>query len=186
MKEKMLKKIMKILAITAICLISFGGIYIRENNQYKNLVKDYKKASDIKGYRQLTFEVSDANIVLDSEGKTLGNTDNYDDETIAQNSYQKSETKVNPEENRNIENYKKVKSIIEKRLQGLGVDNYSISINEETGKIFLKIAENEETDHAVSNILQVSKFEIRDSEDESKVIIKGEDLKKASALCIYN
>ena len=184
MKEKMLKKIMKILAITAICLISFGGIYIRENNQYKNLVKDYKKASDIKGYRQLTFEVSDANIVLDSEGKTLGNTDNYDDETIAQNSYQKSETKVNPEENRNIENYKKVKSIIEKRLQGLGVDNYSISINEETGKIFLKIAENEETDHAVSNILQVSKFEIRDSEDESKVIIKGEDLKKASAL--YN
>lgn len=184
MKEKMLKKIMKILAIIAICLISFGGIYIKENNQYKNQVKEYKRASDFNGYRQLTFEVSDANVVLDSDGKVIGNTDNYDDAAISQNSYQKSETKVNSEENKTTENYRKAKSIIEKRLQGLGVDNYNISINEETGKIFLKIAENDETDHVVSNLLQVSKFEIRDSEDESKVIIKGEDLKKASAL--YN
>lgn len=184
MKEKILKKIMKVLAIFTICLISFGGIYVKENNLYKNKVKEYEKASDLTGYRQLAFEVSDANLVLDSEGKTLGNTDNYDDEAIAQNSYLKSETKVNAEENRTIENYKKAKYIIEKRLQGLGVVNYNISMNEETGKIFLKIAENDETDHVVSNLLQVSKFEIRDSEEESKVIIKGEDLKKASAL--YN
>lgn len=184
MKEKILKKIMKVLSIITICLISFGGIYIKENNQYKNQVKEYEKASDLIGYRQLTFEVSDANLVLDSEGKTVGNTDNYDDETIAQNSYQKSETNVNAEENRTIENYKKAKKIIEKRLQDLGVTNYNISMNEENGKIFLNIAENDETDHAVSNLLQVSKFEIRDSEDESKVIIKGKDLKKASAL--YN
>ena len=184
MKEKNLTKIMKVLAILAICLISFGGFYLKDNNRYKNAVKDYKIASDLTGYRQLVFEVSDANVVLDSEGNTVGNTDSFDDDTIAQNSYEKTETKVNSDEDKNLDNYKKVKSIIEKRLKGLGVTNYNISIQEETGKIFLNIAENDETDHVVSNLLQVGKFQIRDSEDEEKVIIKGTDLKKSSA--VYN
>ena len=184
MKEKKLTKIMKILAILAICLISFGGFYLRENNQYKNVVKDYKIASDLTGYRQLIFEVSDASLVVDSEGQNIGNTDSFDDDTISQNNYQKTETKVNSDENRNIDNYKKVKSIIEKRLKGLGVTNYNISMQEETGKIFLNIVEDDETDHVVSNLLQVGKFQIRDSEDEENVLIKGTDLKKS--LAVYN
>ncbi len=184
MKEKKLTKVMKVLAILAICLISFGGFYLKENNQYKNAVKDYKIASDLTGYRQLVLEVSDAYVVLDSNGQVVGNTDNLSDESIAQNSYQKSENKVNKDEDMNINNYKKVKTIIEKRLNGLGVTNYNISFQEETGKIFLNIAENDETDHVVSNLLQVGKFQIRDSEDEEKIIIKGTDLKKSSA--VYN
>ena len=68
MKEKKLTVIIKILAILAICLISFFGIYVKENNQYKNKVKDFKLASDLTGYRQLVFEISDATIVNDSEG----------------------------------------------------------------------------------------------------------------------
>ena len=184
MKEKKLTIIIKILAILTICLISFIGIYVKENNQYKNSVKEYQLATDLTGYRQLIFEISDATLVYDSEGNIVGNTDSYDDDTIAQNSYQKTETKVNNDDERTVENYEKVKSIIEKRLKGLGVTNYSISIQEETGKIFLNLAENDETDHAVSNLLQVGKFEIRDSKDAEKVIIRGSDLKKTSA--VYN
>lgn len=184
MNKKILIKIMKVLAIIAICIISFIGIYVKENGQYKNIVKKYEESSDLTGYRELVLEVSDATVVLDSEGKSVGNTDNYTDETISQYSYQKSETKVNSDEAKNIDNFQKVKSIIQKRLEGLGVTDYNISIDEETGKMFLRLAEDEETDHAISNILQVGKFQIRDSEDESNVLISGSDLKKVSS--VYN
>ena len=184
MNIEILKKIMKVVAILAICLISFVGIYVKENGFYKNVVKDYDFAADLTGYRELIFDISDALIVLDSEGNKVGNTDGLNDETISQNSFQKSETKVNNDEDKNVENYNKVKEIIEERLKGLGTQDYNISVNEETGKIFLRLAENEETDHTISNLLQVGKFQIRDSEDESKVLIDGKDLKKVSA--VYN
>lgn len=184
MNKNKMKKMMKILAIIAICLISFFGIYIKENGIYKNIVKNYQLASDLTGYRELIFEVSDATVVNDSEGKKIGNTDYYSDEAISQNNYQKTETKINSDDDKNIDNYKKTKKIIEERLKGLGVTDYSISINEETGKIFLRLEENEEIDHTISNLLQVGKFQIKDSEDESKVLIEGKDLKKVSS--VYN
>lgn len=182
--NKKLKKIMKVLAILVICLISFFGIYVSDKGMQKNIVKEYKKASDLTGYRELIFEVSDATAVLDSEGKKVGNTDNLTDEAISQYNYQKSETKINNDENKNNESYIKTKEIIEKRLKELGILDYNISVNEETGKIFLRLEENSETDHTISNILQVGRFQIRDSEDESKVLIEGKDLKKVSA--VYN
>lgn len=181
---KVLKKIMQILAIIAICLISFLGIYVKESGIYKNIVKDYELSSDLTGYRELIFEISDATEVLDSEGKKVGNTDSVSEELISQNNYQKTENKINSDEDKNIDNFNKVKSIIEKRLRGLGTTDYNISINEETGKIFLRLAEDEETDHTIGNLLQVGKFQIKDSEDESKVLIEGKDLKKVSS--VYN
>lgn len=183
MKNKM-KKIMKIFAIISICLISFLGIYIKENGVYKNIVKDYQLASDITGYRELIFEVSDATVVTDSDGKKVGNTDNLTEDTISQNNYQNTETKVNSDDAKNSENYNEAKKIIEERLKELGTTDYTISMSEEKGKIFLRLEENDETDHTISNILQVGKFQIRDSEDESKVLIEGKDLKKVSA--VYN
>lgn len=184
MKERKITLIMKILAILVICLVSFVGIYVCKTNRYENIVKDYKLSKDLKGYREIVFEVSDGTLVLDSEGNAIGNTDSYDDETIQTNNYTKTDTKVNKEENLKVENYKTVKSIIEKRLEGLGVTDYNLSLSEETGKIYVQIPENDDTDHVVSNVLQVANFQIRDSEDNSKVYITNSDIKKASA--VYN
>lgn len=157
---------------------------MKKSGKYENIVKDYSYASDIQGYRQLILEVSDATKVLDADGNVVGDTDSIDESTISQNSYKITEDKVNSDDAKTIENYKKSKEIIEKRLKKLGVDDYSISMNEETGKIFLKISENDETDHVVSNLLQVGKFEIRDSENQEQVYIKNSDLKKAKS--VYN
>lgn len=184
MKGKKLTLIIKILAILAICLVSFVGIYTKEANRYENKVKEYKLGTDLEGYRELVFEVSQATQVKDSDGKIVGNTDNYDDSTIEQNSYTKTETKVNTDEALNVENYKTTKSIIEERLEGFGVENYNLSLDEETGKMHLLIPENDDTDHVVSNILQVANFEIKDSKDNSKVFIKNSDIQKVSA--VYN
>ncbi len=184
MKGKKLRVITQILAIITICLISFIGIYKQDANKMKNQVKDYELGKDLNGYREIVLEVSDANEVLDSDGKVVGNTDQYNDSSIESNSYQKSDNKINKEESLTKENFEKSKSIIEKRLKKLNVEDYNISVNTENGAIYLQIPENSETDHVVSNIVQVAKFQIKDSEDDSKIFITNSDIKKISAL--YN
>ena len=184
MKERKLKLITEILAIIVICLISFVGIYTKNANQMKNQVKDYDLSKDLKGYRELVFKVSDATEVLDSNGKVVGNTDEYGDSSIETNSYKKSENKINASEDLTKENYEKAKSIIEKRLKNLNVEDYNLSLDEENGNIYLQIPENSDTDHTVSNILQVAKFEIKDQDDTSNVLVTNDDLKKISA--VYN
>ena len=184
MKERKLKLITEILAIIVICLISFVGIYTKNANRMENQVKDYDLSKDLKGYRELVFKVSDATEVLDSNGKVVGNTDEYGDSSIETNSYQKSENKINANEDLTKENYEKAKSIIEKRLKSLNVEDYNLSLDEENGNIYLQIPENSDTDHTVSNILQVAKFEIKDQDDTSNVLVTNDDLKKISA--VYN
>ena len=184
MKEKKLKLITEVLAIVVICLISFVGIYVQKANKMENKVKDYTLSKDLKGYRELIFKVSDATEVLDSNGKVVGNTDEYTDSTIESNSYQKTENKINTEESLTEENYEKAKNIIEKRLKSLKIEDYNLSLDKENGNIYLQIPENDETDHTVSNILQVANFEIKDSEDTSNVLVTNNDLKKISA--VYN
>ena len=184
MKGKKLKLITEILAIVVICLVSFVGIYTKKANKMENQVKDYELSKDLSGYRELIFKVSDATEILDSKGKVVGNTDNYTDSTIETNSYQKTENKINSDEELTEANYEKAKSIIEERLKSLRIQDYNLSLNKENGDIYLQIPENSDTDHIISNILQVAKFEIKDSEDTSNVLVTNDDLKKISA--VYN
>ena len=184
MKGKKLKIITGILAILFIALVSFVGVYQQNMNQMENQVKGYSFTKDLQGYRELVFEVSDATEVHDSEGNLVGNTDNYSDETIESYSYEKTDIKVNPEENLTIDNYQKAKSVIETRLKSLGVEDYNLSLNTDKGTIYVQIPENNETDHVISNILQVSNFEIRDSSDRSQVFLTNDDIK--TALALYN
>lgn len=182
MEEKKLKLLTKILTIVIICLVSFVGVYVQKGNAMKNVVKEFQYSKDLQGYREFVFEVSDAKEVTDSEGKVVGNTDSYSDSEIQSNSYTKTENKINPDENLNFENYEKAKKIIEERLKGLKVQDYNISLDGETGKIYLAIPENSETDHVASNLLQIGKFEIKDSEDSSKVFVSNDNLKKVAVV----
>lgn len=183
MKEKILKNITKILAILIICLISFVGIYVQRANRMENIVKDFALTKDLEGYRQIIIEVSDAVEVLSSEGKVIGNTDNYNDDDISTNSYNKTENPVNKQENLNEENYIKAKNIIEKRLKGLGVQDYSISLDENNGQMTILLPEDNKTDRIVSNLTQVGRFTIKDSETGVEYI-DNDDLKKVSS--VYN
>lgn len=184
MKGNKLKLITEILAILVICLISFFGVYKQSANRMENQVKDYEFGKDLKGYRELVFEVSDATEVADSNGKVVGNTDSYSDSSISSYSYQKTDKKVNPDEELKLENYEKAKSIIEARLKNLQVEDYNIGMDKDNGKIYLQLPEDNTTDHTVSNLLQVANFTIKDSEDNSKVFITNEDIKNVSA--VYN
>ena len=183
MKGKILKNITKILAILVICLISYVGIYVQKSNRMDNIVKSYEYTKELQGYRQVILEVSDATEVQSSIGKIIGNTDNFTDAEISENNYTKTDIKVNKENDINIDNYKKTKTLLEKRLKVMKVDDYNISLDNNTGSITILLPENSDTDTVISNLTEVGKFTMKDSETGEE-FIGNRDIKKASS--VYN
>ena len=181
---KKIKLIAKILTITIICVVGFVGIYLPWKNpiENNNLVKEYNLNKDLKGYREVVLEVSDANKVLDSDKKVVGDTHSIDEATIKEQKYTKSDEKVNSSESLTEKNYEKSKSIIEERLKTLGVQDYNLSMDKQSGTIYIQIPEDNITDRVVNNIVQTGSVELKDSEDDSKVYLKSENLKKAKVL----
>ena len=93
---------------------------------------------------------------------------------------------INEEESDDVkteENYKTAKSVIEKRLKTVGVQEDNISVNTSTGAITIEIPENTSTDSVVSNLNTTGKFEIIDTETE-EVVLNNDDIKSSSVL--YN
>lgn len=178
MKKSKLILCTKILAIIAICLVSFVGVYVQKLNRFENVVKEYSLSKDLKGYREIILKVSDANKVLDSNEKVVGDTDTYDEEEQKEHSYKKSEEKVNSQDSLTTENYQKSKKIIEKRLKVLGIEDYNISLDKKTGLIYIQLPENSDTDTVVSNIAEIETVELKDADDE-KELLKKENFKEA-------
>lgn len=87
----------------------------------------------------------------------------------------------NDEESKNKDNYKLTKDIIEKRLNSLGASDYAIRLDEETGKIIVELADNDNTDNLVSNLSTVGKLEIVDS-DTKEVLLNNDDIKTSQVL----
>ena len=52
------------------------------------------------------------------------------------------------------------------------------------GLMYLQIPEDSNTDHTVSNIIQVANFQMRDSKDSEKVFLTNDDIKSVSS--VYN
>lgn len=179
MKKSKLILCTKILAIIAICLVSFVGVYVQKLNRFENVVKEYSLSKDLKGYREIILKVSDANKVLDSNEKVVGDTDTYDEEEQKEHSYTKSEEKVNSQDSLTTENYQKSKKIIEKRLKVLGIEDYNISLDKNTGLIYIQLPENSDTDTVVSNIAEIETVELKDADDE-KELLKKENFKEAT------
>ena len=183
------KNIMKVVKISTIILfivlismISFFGIYKQNRNQVANTVKDYTYSMSINGARtiNLKLDTGKTEIIKDSEGKII---EEATDEEIEKNGYVKEEVLNNAEEAKTVENYKKVKSIIEKRLNYLGVQEYNISVNETTGELIVEIPENPVTDTVISNLIKPGKFEIIDSETK-EVLLDNSNIKSSDVL--YN
>ena len=181
---KKLKLVTKVIAIIIICLIGFLGIYLpwKKPLEMNNEIKDFSLGKDFTGYREVILTLSDAYKVLNSDNKVIGDTDSYDDSTIESNKYTKSEEKVNSNESLTIDNYEKSKSIIEKRLNALGVQEYNLSMDKETGKIYIQIPENSATDRIVSNITEIGSVELKDSKDSSKLFLTSENLENAKVM----
>ena len=93
---------------------------------------------DLKGGRVVELKVNDETktITKDKDGKIVNENEKKENEN-----YTTEEKPVNADEVKTPENYKKSKQIIEKRLSKLGVKNYVIKLDDNTGKIVIEIPE---------------------------------------------
>lgn len=179
---KIIKIITIILLIILVSMISFFGVYTKNKNQISNSVKKYTYAMDINGARNIKLKLNTETkeVIKDSEGNEIKEAT---DEEVEKNGYIKEEVLNNKEEVKTEENYNKTKQIIEKRLKSLGVQNYNISLNENTGDVNIQIPENSNTDNIVSKLNTTGKFEVIDSETK-EVLLNNSHIKSSSVL--YN
>lgn len=181
---KKLKLVTKVIAIIIICLIGFVGIYFpwKKPLQMNNEIKGFTLGKDFTGYREIMLTLSDANKVFDSDNKLVGDTDSIEDSSIESNKYTKSEEKVNSSESLTVDNYEKSKSIIEKRLNAFGLQEYNLSMDKESGKIYIQVPENSITDRVVSNITELGSIELKDSKDSSQVFLTNDNFENAKVM----
>lgn len=181
---KKVKIIIILLVIVLVTAISFFGIYQENRGVIENKVKDYSFGMDLTGVRTAKFSLSEGTKteIKDAEGKTVDDSESLTDEQIAEKGYTKEEKPYNSDEDKNLDNYKKSKEIIEKRLGKLGVEQYNIKLDEQTGDIYLELPEkDEDTDNIISNSGTRGKFEIVDSETK-EVLMNNDDIKSAKVM----
>ena len=174
--QKKLNIVLIILTVILVSLISFGGIYYRNKNVMANRIPEYLIGTDLKGHRQIVLNpVSEEDTTSDSEQENNEeeNENETEENVVAQDKEEKQENKeTNPEEDK--KNYKKSAEVFTKRLKSLKIDNYSIAVDEETGKIEINLPEDRQTDVVLSDLSQQGKFAIKDSKTDEDLLTNAD------------
>lgn len=168
--EQKLKVALVILFIILISLISCGGIFIQKGKAFENLVPEYKLGMDLEGGRRVSLVVD-----------TSSNTVIYDiDGNIVEEEGEDTTTKeelVNSKDALTLDNYNKSKNIMEKRLNEMGVSDYTIRADETNGTVYVELPENADTDLICSYLAIPGKFTV--TNDEGEVLLDGTHIKRA-------
>lgn len=205
-KEGSLKSILAILVIILVCLVSLGGIYVKDKNVMKNWLPDYVLGAGLQDSTIIKLDVNKPD-EASSENKTEENntegseteqTENNeiseDSQNIAnaentENSTETEATEANAtEENKNesengqaqniytVDNYKKSKKIIEKRLKLAGVTQFEVRLDEKTGSIVVEVPEDIDSS-ILQSVFETGKTEIKITET-NEVIGDQKSIKK--------
>ena len=186
-----LKVILVVLIVILISVISFGGIYYVNKGEMKNRLPDYVLGSSIKGYRHITLVASESTNEDENNTNSTSNTTENTTENATEN--ETSNTTENATENNTTENavnttnttsenvntasnYRKSANIIKRRLKDLNIDNYNVTCDESTGRIVVDLPEDDKTDIILSDLTEVGKFTIEDSET-GEVLLDNGDVK---------
>lgn len=171
--DKGLKIVLIILLIILVSMISFFGIFIQEKSSMENILADYQLGMDLEGYRVVAISVDESTetIYYDKDGNEV-------EEEAKDGS--KEEVAVNAAEDLTKENYIQTKKIVEKRLNELGVVEYIIRQDENTGKMIVQLPEDGLTDLALQYIYITGKFVMEDDEN-GDVLLDNSNIKSARA-----
>lgn len=171
----LLGKILIVLVIILVSLLSFTGIYVKDKNTYKNFIPDYKFGVDLYGYRNIVVKVDDSTETknYDEEGNLIKETTDENKSKIAKT----IEEPVNSEESLTIDNYQAVEDTIIKRLNYLKVEGYQIKCDENTGRIYVEVPEDDNTDYIAQYCVTKGEFKILDN-DTDEVLLSNADLKE--------
>ena len=160
--QKRLNLVLIVLIVLMLSLISFLGIYYQDKNTMVSRIPDYILGTDLTGYRSVTMELKEdatSTETSDSDSTTLDSvslenavTENTVDSSASDEAYLKGK------------DYEKSADIIRNRLKYLKLDNYTVSVDKNTGKIDIMIPEKSYTDTILSDITQLGHFMIKDTE----------------------
>lgn len=175
--QKKLNIVLTILIVVLVSLISFGGIYYKNKNAYSNKLPNYILGADLTGYRRVILNPENTNdSSTQDENDTTNETANTSDSNNTENTNDANESTNSID---NSSNYAKSAEIIRARLKALGIENYTVSCNKNTGKIEMNLPEDDRTDVILSDIVETGKFKITDS-DTGDVLIDNSDVRSAS------
>ena len=168
--EQKLKVVLVILFIILISLISFGGIFIQKGKAFENLVPEYKLGMDLEGGRRvsLVVDTSSNTVIYDKDGNIV--EEEGEDTTT-------KEEPVNSKDALTLDNYNKSKNIMEKRLNEMGVSDYTIRADETNGTVYVELPENADTDLICSYLAIPGKFTV--TNDDGEVLLDGAHIKRA-------
>lgn len=177
--KKEFKILFLILVIALISIIAFAGVYTKDVVSYKEVLPKYMLASELTGKRISFFKLSDEieEKIYDKDGHEVESIPEGEDEA----DYRKEEVKLNSEESLTEDNYNTVKKIFEGRFKEIGVEDYLVRLNKETGEIAVEIKDDENTDTFLQYLLFKGDFAMTDSEDGT-VLLGREDIDKASVV----
>ena len=113
-------------------------------------------------------------IQLKTENETSNTTENATENNTTENAV--NTTNTTSENVNTASNYKKSANIIKRRLKVLNIDNYNVTCDESTGRIVVDLPEDDKTDIILSDLTEVGKFTIEDSET-GEVLLDNGDVK---------
>ncbi|MBR2785990.1 MAG: hypothetical protein IKD76_00550 [Clostridia bacterium] len=182
-KEGSLKLIFAILVIILICLVSLGGIYVKDKNISKNVLADYILGTDLDSKTIVKLDVQKEEekaeeVSSESDAEQSENTETSEENNnVADNNA--TENKEGQAENKEnlytLNNYKKSKKIIEERLRLSGVEQYLVRLDEKTGNIVVEVPEDVAV-YILQSLNATGKTEIKISET-GEVIASKNDIK---------
>jgi len=129
-----------ILAIILVTLVAFAGVYIKTQNRMENKVKDYTLGRELNGARVVELKVST-----------------------------EEDSKPNPED-LTVENYEIVKKTLEERLNNFGAQDYTISLNQDSGNIVVELPEDVNTDTYVYLLIAPVKVQINEKDTNTELL----------------
>ncbi len=178
-KTNVLKITLIISIVILLTLIAFAGIYVKKANQYVNKVPEFKLGMDLSSKRVITLkpETGTRTTIYDENGNTVSSIPEDADES----KYTKETTEINPESVLNEKNYEKEKAVIEKRLDNLKAEGYTLRLDKNSGDIIVEIPDNDNASKYASALTATGRFELVD-EDTKEVVLSESSLKKAKVI----
>lgn len=198
MKKKVILVIGIILIVAALIAISLFGIYVKnENGDKRNIIPNYKMGMEFTNARKIIASVSDgiaSEKIFDKDGNEITKKEEGVEYT-EENGYRIEQTKINPDDIKTLDNYKKSKEVLSNKLESLQVPEYILNMNESNGEITIQIPEDNfaaETESIIKKpgsliFIDLSTFEAVFSTDyvkTSDVVARQGDLEAAIFLQI--
>lgn len=169
--EKKLKIALGIVVIVLLSIISFAGVYVKDSVVFKSKLPDYAFGTEIgeKRISKLVVNTKTKEVIYDKDGKVVSSIPDGANEE----EYRKEQEKINKDEAFTSENYKKVKEILEGRLKSLGIEDYIVRVNEDTGDVVTELEDKTDTDTILQYLLCNGDFSVSDSKDKTILLDKS-------------